>query len=289
MSYPSMTDYLPEPVLYAFLDHRLFLAEWFAWKQSTNPRYSYRVFARAAGIGNPSLLKLVCQGSRNLTPGTVPGFARALKLDREAARFFELLVKLERASDPGERNRLWSRIAATRRFREARRLEADSFTYLSHWYIPATRELAGRADFRADPEWVAAALRPAIKLAEARRALDVLCSLGLITVDEQGGASPADGSVVTPHEIARLAVANYYRGMIGLGAEAVERFDGTQRHLGAVTALVSRELLPRLKAEVAAFTERILDLADSEEAEGEVVYQLNVQLFPLSHPSEETP
>ena len=57
---------------------------------------------------------------------------------------------------------------------QPRKLDLAEAAYHSSWYIPAIRELAGRADFRPEPKWIAARLCPPIRAAEAEKALGIL-------------------------------------------------------------------------------------------------------------------
>lgn len=243
------------------------------------------MFARLAGQRSPSLLHHVMRGERNLTPATTEAFARAMKLSVAERRFFGYLVQLDQAPTREARNTVWEQIAATRRFREARRVEGAGFEYLSCWYYPAIRELAHRPDFVADPAWIAATLSPRITRPQARRALEALQTLGML-VPTDGTLRPADASVVTPHEVAGLAVHNYHHEMLARAGEAIGAFDPDERHLGGLTLAVPEELVPRLKEEVQGFLERLLNLCDAGEEPPDRVYQVNVQLFPLSNHRE---
>lgn len=273
------------PDLFQTLDHRAHLAAWFAWKKSVNPRFSHRVFARLAGVRSPSLILLVMQGKRNLTHQTAEGVARAMALDPEEREYFAALVELDAADSPEDKSRIFIRLSAMRRFQAARRIEGEGFRYLSVWYLPAIRELAACAAFEADPRWIASRLRPTITEAEAAEGLALLVRMGLLVPDGAGRLRPADVSLVTPHEVAGLAVHNYHRGMLARAAESIAGFQPHERHLGAVTVAVPRPMLATLKRELAAFQERLLDLAESAQAEGELVVQINLQLFPLSDPN----
>jgi uncharacterized protein (TIGR02147 family) len=98
---------------------------------------------------------------------------------------------------------------------------------------------------------------------------------------DDGTLRPSEGSIVTPHEVSVLAVHNYHQAMLARATEALE-FDPEDRHFGAVTVAVPVSSVAGLKEAIAAFQERVLDLCDSAEAPAERVYQLNLQLFPLS-------
>ncbi len=273
------------PDVHDYLDYRRFLADWFEARKKANPRFSYRVFARLAGQSSSSLLHHVIKGKRNLTPATVDAFAGAMKLRAREAELFALLVQLDQARTDEERNQVWEQLSATRRFRAARRVDGAGFRYLSHWYYPAIRELALRPDFVDDPTWIASALRPRITEARARQALDALFELGLLVRQDDGTVAQAEASVVTPHEVSGLAVHNYHRGMLQRASDAIDSFDPEVRHLGGVTVGVPAALVPRLKEELAAFLERVLNLCDESTDPVDRVYQLNMQLFPLSEGS----
>ena len=109
-----------KPDLYKYLDYRSYLRDWFQYKKATNRRFSHRAFARRTGQKSPSTLSDVMEGRRNLTPTTTEAFCKALGFTSEEEGFFILLVHLDQAKDNVERNRVYERIAATRRFREIR-------------------------------------------------------------------------------------------------------------------------------------------------------------------------
>ncbi len=119
---------------------------------------------------------------------------------------------------------------------------------------------------------------------QAKSALDLLSSLGMLETDEHGATHPVDVSLATPHEVAGLAARNYHDGMLELARGSITGSARDERHLCAVTACIPRELVPRLKREFDAFQERILDLCDGAQGDREQVYQAHFALFPLSEP-----
>lgn len=280
---------MDRPDLFTYLDHRAFLRDWFDWRKVENKRYSYRVFARMAGLRTPSLLVHVINGERNLTASSAEAFMKAMRLDDEERAFFRDLVELECGGTPDVRNAAMERISATKRFREARQIEGEAWRCLSHWYYAAIHELVRVPGFRADPRWIAGTLRPPITEAEAATALAELQSLGLLVQGEDGRLRQADASLVTPPEIMGLAANNYHRGASRLAGESVTAFPAPERHLLGVTVACSAALVPTLKAELNALQARMLDLCDAEGVDPERVFQVNLQLFPLSAPDGQDP
>jgi uncharacterized protein (TIGR02147 family) len=281
---PVYSDPAMTPDIYAYLDYRVYLREWFAARKAANPRFSHRAFVRRAGRASPSALLHVMEGKRDLSAQGVADFSRALGLRSEEAGFFAALVDLGQATHPDERARAWDRVSATRRFREARRLEGDGMEYLSAWYYPAVRELSLCDGFRAEPEWIAGHLRPKVTPAQARKALDLLLSMGLLERREDGSVIATQASVVTPHEVAGLAAFNFHKAMCERGLHALSDFPYPERHYCAVTVAIPADLLPRLKQELDAFQERLLDLCDGDTRPKDRVFQANLQLFPLTTP-----
>ena len=269
------------PNIHDFLDYRAYLKAWFDAKKVENPRYSHRAFVRRTGQKSPSLLSDMIAGRRNLTDELIPAFAKALGLHAAERRFLQLLVQLDRADTADERNEVFQQIAATRRWRDARELEGEAFRYASTWYFPAVRELARRPDFRADPTWIAGTLVPSITVAQARDALGTLLELGLLVQDELG-TRQADSSVVSPREVAGLAVHNYHRGMLELAGEGIGRFKARERHFIGVTVCVPEALVPELKERLGEVAADLLERCDGADGDPERVYQLGLHLFPLS-------
>jgi uncharacterized protein (TIGR02147 family) len=267
--------------VFEYTDFRKYLADHYAAEKARRPSFSYRAFARRAGFSSPNFLKLVIDGQRNLGTQSVPSFAKALGLGPEEATFFADLVAFGQAPTVEEKNRHFERIAASRRFRAARRIDGALFEYLSHWWTPAIREMAGRADFRDDPAWVAKELRPRIRAADAKRALGTLVTLGLLVRDENGRLVRGEPTLTTGHEVQSIAVVNYHRQMLERAAEAIEAQPSARREFAAVTVCIQAGTVTDLKARVQRFCEEVLERSDRDE-KPEVVYQVNVQLFALA-------
>lgn len=273
------------PDIFAYLDYRAYLRDHYDAGKKHVAAFSYRYLARRAGFASPNFIKLVMEGERNLGGDSPERVARAFALGRDESEFFYKLVALDQAADTGERNAAYGAIAASRRFRNARRIEHDAFEYLSHWYYPAIRELAARADFVDDPEWIARRLRPKIRTRDVARALEALFRLGLLARQADGTISRGDPSVTTGHEVAVLAARNYHYQMLDRARASIEAFGRDQRDVSALTVCVPLELVDDLKARIRRFREELLELCDSSE-DPRIVYQLTMQLFPLSDPED---
>jgi uncharacterized protein (TIGR02147 family) len=274
------------PSVFEFVDYRAYLRAYYETEKARRPAFSYRYFARRAGQASPNFLKLVIEGKRNLGKESVSAFAVALELDKEEATFFADLVAFCQATTQEEKNRYFSRIAASRNFRKAGRIEGELFEYLSHWHIPVVRELTARKDFREDPKWIAAQLRPTISIREAAQALRVLLRLGLIRKLDDGRIERGEPSWTTGHEVQSFAVVNYHQEMLNRASEAMTTVPQAERDVSSLTVCIKASTVAEIKRRMHAFNEELLALCDADE-DPEIVFQIGLQCFPLSRKTEE--
>jgi uncharacterized protein (TIGR02147 family) len=272
-----MSDW--QPNIFEYVDYREYLRDYYKAGKEHLSQFSYRYLARMAGFSSPNFFKLVMDGDRNLSNESIDKFAKALKLDEEEKRFFGDLVAFDQAEVAAERNEAFERVAASQRFRQARRIDSSMFSYLSRWYHPVIRELAARDDFRRDPDWINDKLSPSITAEEIEDSLELLFDMGLLVEDEQGRISRGDPSLTTGHEVGSLAVGNYHRQMLERAAGSIEDVPSHLRDISGQTVCINPDRVGELKERIQAFRETLLDLCDRD-PDPETVFQINFQLFP---------
>lgn len=274
--------------MFAYLDYREFLRDFYAQKKSESD-FSFRGFSRRAGLKSPNYLKLVMDGDRNLTAKMAVRFAQACQLEGPALEYFSALVAFGQAKDVDERNARYAALQRFKRYRQNHQLAAAQDAYHSKWYLPAIRELVMSVSFREDPVWIAEHLSPKIKPAEAELALDTLIELGLLVRDASGRLRQVDKTVSTgPDHVRSLHLANYHRTMMNHAASSLDRLTPSDRDITGITVCVGRGGIARLKQRIAAFRRELLELAELE-SEPEQVVQVAFQLFALSQPDEKEP
>ena len=269
----------------AFDHYAPFLRAMVIHLKETDPKFSYRYFSRRAGFSSPNFLKLVADGQRNLTPASIPKFARGLSLNEREREAFETLVLMSLARTDEERNRYYAKL---RRFGQGRgtvrRAEPDEYDVYSLWFVLPIRELLSHADFQEDPAWIARRLYPRIRPTDARRALEILEGTGLARRNDDGKLVPADLESPTGPRVRSLAIRNYQRAMLGLASECVDGLASEERDIATHTLSLTSGQLEQLRAMSARFREEVALTLGAEAGEGETteVYQLSLQLFPVS-------
>lgn len=266
--------------VFDFLDYRDFLRGYYEHKKAGRG-FSYRAFSRRAGLKSPNYLKLVIDGERNLTPAMADRFGEACGLRGSGLRFFVDLVAFNQAKTSEERAERYRDLTGHRSFRKAQRLDLKHAEYHSEWFIPAVRELAHRADFRADAAWIAAQMMPRISQSEAEHALQVLGELQMLREDEDGSASPTDALVTTGPQTKWVHIGEYHRVMMQRAAESIDLVPAAERDISSLTLCVDAGKLQEIKAQLRVLRQSLLALADDSVDPARVI-QINFQLFPLS-------
>ena len=274
--------------VFSYRDYRAYLRDVYAARKSSEYGFSYRAFARQAGLSAPNYLKLVTEGQRNLTAEMAGRFAAALGLAGEPAGYFCDLVAFNQASSAPERERCYQRLHAYRRYRSTFRLDAAHAAYHAEWYIPAIRELSACSGFSSDPKWIARTLRPSITARQAEQALAVLEQLGLLVRDPSGRLvqeepllSTGDDQPLGHH------IATFHRTMMQRASDALDTVPREEREIAALTLGLNERQFLQIKQRLYQLRQELLQ-ASLEGADGppDRVVQINFQMFPLSRVNE---
>jgi uncharacterized protein (TIGR02147 family) len=265
--------------VFRYHDYRAFLAAYYEAKKPHG--FSYRSFARAARLGAPNYLQLVIQGRRNLTPEMAERFARTCGLGDDGVQYFKALVAFNQADSREEQREHYEKLGAFRRYRRAQKIEVAHAAYHSTWYLPAIRELVLSSGFVEDPEWIGAQLRPRVKPADVRQALDTLLELGLLERATDGRLRQKARVVSTGAETTGMHITNYHAEMMQRATAAMTEIPARERDVSSLTLCLGASGLAALKERIQAFRRELLELCESERQPSQVV-QVNFQLFPLS-------
>ncbi|MBT8495175.1 MAG: TIGR02147 family protein [Rhodothermales bacterium] len=271
----------PLPDIFEYLDYREYLRDAYAALKASRRGFSYRAFAQKAGVGSPNFLKRIIDGDRNLTPTSLEKVAKALELSTRETEFFRDLVSFTQASSSADKNASFRKLGKHRKHRRVRKLERDMFDYLSRWYYPAIRELVTCEGFQDDPKWIANHVRPAITVAQARKAVDALLKLGLLVRDDDGRLQQGEALLSTGPEVRSLAIRNFHKQMIGRALDAIEDVPLEEREISGTTVALTEEGFRLFKERIHALRAELLELSATEKGPKRVI-QFNFQAFPLA-------
>ena len=298
----------------AYTDFRRYLRDFYTDRKARTSRFSFRAFASAAGFSSPNFILLVMEGKKNLTGESAGRLAQAMGLAEEDAAHFLDLVRFGQAKDVETRGRALESLETRQRNDGTSLLEEGDAAYLAHWYLPVIRELAALPDFSEEPAWIAQRLGFPVPAKDIRAALEFLERKGYLarapsragkrgrgkdarakgTQESAGTRREARAGRLIPREatlstgemdpglLARSARA-YHLQMAELARQAIFKLPPERRSVTNTTLSLSAAGYARALARIEALRKELLDLAARDSAPAGL-YQLNVNLFPLTRP-----
>lgn len=285
------------PRLGAFTDYRQFLREFYEFKRaqsrgSLRP-YSYATFAAAADIKSPNYLKLIIEGQRNLSLDMAKKFARAMGLSKEETEEFCALVEFTQATEPLERNRFLKNLSDLRVRQQLKsgQIDAQTWEKVPGWVTWVLHALTDQEGVDFEPDSLSDLMRGKARPEEIRRCLNRLMECGELQKDPETGAVSKgrelmSGSESVPVELVRKLQAE----LIYLGLESLFRDQPQEREFGAQTMALTQDEFEVLKFELRQFRKRwAKDVSVARKStKGQRVYQLNIQLFPVTTESQDS-
>lgn len=266
-----------------FLDYREYLqAVYEAIKQELG-KYSYLNYSDDLGFSRTNVLHLIIKGRRPLTSKAAIRIADVLQLQGKERKYFEDLVAYHNSRDSMKRELLFQELVElkTKEVKAEDNLLAQ-LEFFTEWFHSAIYELSFTSTFSDDPKVLAATLTPRIRPEQARKSLELLERLGLLSRDADSGQyKPTHSRISTGDEIASLAITRYHQKMIELGKESLTAIHAQARDISSVSIAIPSSLLPEVKKEISLFRKKLLNMAE-QARNADVVYQTNIQLFPLS-------
>jgi uncharacterized protein (TIGR02147 family) len=291
---PVQGDGRPQaPVLGEYTDFRLYLRDVFEYRrltESTGIRsYSYSTFSAAADIKSPNYLKLIIEGRRNLSDDMITRFARALRLNRAEADEFRTLVHYGQASQPIERNQFLKDLADLRAQRafEAGQINQASWDKVPGWIGWVLYAMADQANVSFDPLALQKLFRMKVNADEIRGSLQRLIDSGdLARTADTGDIVKGRDLIESPQDLPVPLIRKLQAELIYLGIESLFRDSPKDREFGAMTMAMTEEEFQQARFELRQLRKRLQkDISvKRRDSKGERVYQLNVQLFPVTDP-----
>jgi uncharacterized protein (TIGR02147 family) len=269
------------PNLLQYSDYRVFLREYYETHKAVNPAFSFRYLSGKAGINSSAFYKYIIEGKRNLTKATILKTCLALKLKDKDAEYFENLVFFNQAATIKEKNLYFDKLTKLRGNYDRRKVREDQFAFYGEWHHSAFRELLECMRFQGDFPALARRLTPAVSAEQAQASLLLLAKLGMAKKDAQGRWRQADPVLTTDGQVAAEIVTGFQRKMVQLGLDAFDLAKPEERLMSATTFGISEETFDLFKKKLREMKAELLELARLDQKPSRV-YQLNLNLFPLS-------
>ena len=266
--------------LFHYLDYRKYLRDLYSTAKKSRAGFSFRTFSKKAGFGSSNFYKLVMDGDRNLTEGSLEKFMHGLKLNKQEQEFFRNLVFFSQAKAHQNKNAYYKKLLQSRKFNELKPMTKDQYKFYSTWYHAVVRELITSEGCHANYEKIAKKIQPPLTTAQVEGSVELLETLGFIKKTKEGWKQ-SSSIVTTGPEVNSLILMNYHRELLALARERLPNIPSEKRDISALTLGFPKEKLPEIKKRIQEFRKSILESV-STETNPEIVALLNIQFFPVT-------
>jgi uncharacterized protein (TIGR02147 family) len=267
--------------LFGYTDYCAYLRDFYEENRRKHPFFSYRYFGRKVGVDAGNLVKIM-QGKRHLSSTGIKQFIEFAKLSGREAKYFETLVRFKKAKNEKENNVLFEKLMAIQRV-DPYRLEPMQYEFYREWYHTAVLALVHSFGFKGDCKALAGQTRPPISVKQARDSIDLLIKLNLIKRETDGSLVPTNNVITTGEGWRSNVIRAFQQQSVKLAQESFDRFTPQERDISTVTIAVSKDDLEEIKKVTSEYRRTVPQIASASD-HADRVYQLNIQLFPLSAP-----
>lgn len=283
------------PQVSDYLDYRRYLADWYAYRKKMSAGeirpYNYQMFSAAANIKSPNYLKMIIEGHRNLSDEMITKFGKALGLTKEQTEDLRLLVHFNQATDSAERNIFLKNLSEQRVQQKIRSGEIDRKTWekVPNWVAWVIYAMLDQDAVKFDLKTLKNILRNKASEDEIELALNSLLTSGEISKDEKTGElSKSRHLIESPEDIPVQLVRKLQAQLMYLGLESLYQDAPTEREFGTLTLSLTKQEFDEIKFKLRQMRKSIhKDNAIARgQKKGERVYQLNIQLFPVTNAAE---
>ena len=264
--------------LFEYLDYREFLRDRYAVLHKGNRSFSYRYIGGKIGLDSGTVSRVLNQ-DRKISPEIAARLAKIFGLNSHERDFFETLVFYCQAKSSAEKNHYLEKILRWRKIK-IKTLESGQYQLYRQWYNLAILSLLHFYPFDGDVRNLARMLTPAITPVQAKEALDLLKSIGLVG-EIEGKLTVTDKVISSGEGIQAAFVNNLHLEMAKLSLQFLDLFKTKERDFSGLTLTLSPKSFEKIKVKLKQYRQEMMDIArQDDDANG--VYRLNLQLFPLT-------
>lgn len=280
------------PLLSSYLDFREYLKDYYQFRRETHVGrrpYTYSVFSAAADIKSPNYLKLIIEGKRNLSEEMMGKFAKALRFSRIETDEFRFLVRYGQETDPLTRNQILRELADLRVDRQIKNgsIDREKWERIPNWVGMVLYALADQEGSRFSLSELRRQLRGKASEEEIRQSFEKLLEGGQLKWSTQHAGEIEKGDPVSGREEVPVELVRKLQGELNyLGMESLHKDSAKEREFGSLTLALTKDEFEKYRFELRQLRKRFhKEVAVSrEDSKGERVYQLNLQLFPITDP-----
>ena len=267
------------PNVFDYLNYHVFLKDLYDLRKARNQYFSYRYLGKLLSLDAGFLVK-VMQGKLALPEKCLPPLMKLCAFEGREADYLKQMVLYGRAKSVKAIKVHFENMIALRGL-GSRKIELDQYAFYQKWYHSAIHCLLMFHDFGGDFKALAARLSPPISVKEAKESVQLLIELGFVKQTAEGEYKVTDVRLTSGDKWQSAAVRNFQEECWKLAGESWGRHPKEIRDLSTVTITVCSKNLEEIRQRIKELRQSLLHMG-TEGGEPDSVYQVNIQLFPMT-------
>jgi uncharacterized protein (TIGR02147 family) len=264
--------------IYGYFDLLEFLKDDFQERKKRNPMYSLRAMADKLGLNSATIVRIM-NGERNVSKNMVSPLISYLGLRSREAEYFTNLVSFCQAKSEKVRNESYNVLTSLCSGKN-KIIATELYEYYEEWYYTAIRELLRVYPFDGDYKTLANMLTPKITVPEVKKALEVLLRLEFIErIDNTFVVR--EHNITTGAKWQGAAIKGYQKATLKLALHSFDILPKEELDFSTMTMCYSADGYAKVRA-LLKKTREELNRIEEQDAKKSRVFQINLQLFPLS-------
>lgn len=270
---------MAQPSILEYNDYRIYLKDCLEGLRESRPWFSLRYLARQMELDPGNLVKVV-QKERHLPDRCLPILASELGLNQRDSEYLVHLMAFGKARTSRKEQETYEKLLGLKYVRPEV-LGRDQYAFYRDWRCTAILAMLHLDLPRATEIAIADRLLPRTNAEEVHRILKLLEELGLAR-RAKAGRWVATKSVLTTGEAWKdLSIRAFQKETLQLAARALDSIPREDRDISTLTVTLGPTDLEKVREMAREFRQAVLAMA-AEAPAPERVWQVNVQLFPLS-------
>lgn len=272
------------PALFSYFEYRSYLRDFYEAIRQESPHFSYQYMAQKAEMDASNLAKII-QRKRHLPSKAIAHFREILSLNEEEFHYFETMVAMGKSRKEEQKQQLFNELIHLQS-NQPRHMAINDYHFYNNWYTTAIYGLLDCYAFYGNYRELSEQLQPAISVKQAKESIALLKDLKLIAANEDGRYLPTESILSTGEEWRSYAVKNFQNQTIDLAKKALNTMESSERHIATLTFSASDEDMKEVYELSREYRKKVISLI-SKSDKGSRVYQMNMQLFPMSREGED--
>ncbi|MCO4793906.1 MAG: TIGR02147 family protein [Bacteriovoracaceae bacterium] len=248
-------------------------------RKELDTSYSTRSFSKVLGVSSGRLSELF-SGKRNLTLNMGERFADALGMDPETEEKFKNSI-IDQKQKKSKRSRSFNNLKKDDD-KNFKRLNQDIYSLISKQQYFAILNLMKTSDFKNCSIWIGGRLD--IPPATVVKSIQLMKRVGVLK-EENGKLERIHKKYRTSDNIESRAIKSAHREKLQHALVSLETIPVELRDITSMTCPIKKDKLPEIKKLIKEFRRGLSQFM--EEGDSDEVYNLNIQLVPLTNVKEE--